>query len=303
MGMSPLIITGTMGYEDGEFITDYEQRRFLGGYAVFCKYCSPQRRPPSAGEIDIADGTLRIEKSPDDVEHLTQFSDSLDVAVESEGTSPVFQYTHDFRVRNPAEYGEYEAIIHIVLPEHCLPRLDSVQPPPQYGWRKQTRYVLGWLTGFVQLEYRDAVPVIGLRRFKFEAIAQAQFNGQARQLSQEIRALAETQQRQMGSLALLDTMPNLTGYGYQSIHDALVSAFDFDALSRMVRIELERDLEWIATRGANFLKAVDDLIRWAEREDRIGDLIEGAYNQNDTNRSVGALRDAYRAHPQTFVNQ
>ena len=44
----------------------------------------------------------------------------------------------------------------------------------------------------------------------------------------------------------------------------------------MLRAQLGVRLDVVATIGDNFSDIVDDLIRWAEREGRMADLIRGA---------------------------
>jgi hypothetical protein len=304
MGMTPLVITATIAADDDAFVTEYEERRFLGGYAVFCKYCSPQRRAPSVNEIDVADGTLRIEKRPDDEFHLAQYSDSFDVAVETDTETLTYRYSHEFRARNPSGNSEYEAVIHIVLPAHCLPDPASIAPPPQYGWRFRDRFALGWLSGFMQLDHIDPNPIIGRHSFTFAAVDLGQFNHKARQLSYAVRELAAASAaQQSGALAVVVEQNQLSATGYRRIHAALTDGYNRASLAYMLGAALGERLDLVASAAGNFREIVNDVIRWAEREERIDDLVEGAATVNTTNDLIRVLHRDYAENPRVFYNQ
>lgn len=301
MGMTPLVITAVITVHDDEYVTEYEERRFLGGYAVFCKYCSPQRHAPEANETDIADGTLRITKSPDDHVYISQYTDSFDVTIVPDSEPPVYRYGHEFRARNPSGRSEYEAVIHIVLPVNCLLDLTSVAPPPQYGWCCGERFVVGWLSGFMQLDDNDPNPIIGRRSFTFTEIAQQAFTHEAKQLAHAIREVK--QERQVGALTVVPQPVKLSRMGYRHLHAALVSGYNLNSLERMMSAELGERMDLIATTSGNFRDVVDDVIRWAVSHSQVSDLIEGAYNSNPTNEAIQALRRDYAAHPHAFFSQ
>ncbi len=83
----------------------------------------------------------------------------------------------------------------------------------------------------------------------------------------------------------------LTGKQLKQLHDALLSAFDRGDLQRMVRFELDENLGAIAG-GGNLSETVFNLIQWAERRGRIGDIIQGAVNYNPDNHDLLAVREA-----------
>ncbi len=301
MGMTPLVITGVIDCTGDACVTVYEERRFLGGYLVFCKYCSPQSRPPTANEIDIADGTLRIEKSPEDALHLVQYRDDFDVSAEEvDGGCQVLRYRHQFRAHNPGMHSEHEAVIHIVLPQHFLPDLASIDPLPQYGWRFRDRFIVGWLSGFMQLDSVAPQPIIGWHSFTCTPVVPEQFNRQAHTLATELRALAATRQLPFGTLVVDSTANLLSAESCRQVHAALIDAYDSGSLAHMLRAQLGVRLDVVATIGDNFSDIVDDLIRWAEREGRMADLIRGASMDNETSARIQALRRAYEAQPHAF---
>ena len=85
----------------------------------------------------------------------------------------------------------------------------------------------------------------------------------------------------------------LLGKQFNQLSEALIDGFDFNAFRRMLRIELEERLDTIAPGQANIIDAVDAVIRWAERTDRIDDLIAGAKAANPTNQAITDLPDSF----------
>src|SRR5690606_9339376 len=67
----------------------------------------------------------------------------------------------------------------------------------------------------------------------------------------------------------------LSGAQAQLLHASLVDAFDTASLRLMVRTKLDEDLEVIAG-GSNRSEVVLNLIHWAERTNRLAEMIEGA---------------------------
>ena len=73
-----------------------------------------------------------------------------------------------------------------------------------------------------------------------------------------------------------DLTMKLAGIQVQAISEAILDAYRaIDALRVMVRIELNEILEEIVD-GEGLRILVFNLITWAEKTDRVGDLIEGA---------------------------
>lgn len=83
-------------------------------------------------------------------------------------------------------------------------------------------------------------------------------------------------------------MAQLTGPQLQQIESALLNAYDETSLARMVRYELDKNLDAIAG-GSNLTAVVFNLITWAERNGMTEQLIAGACNGNPTNSKLQAL--------------
>ncbi len=66
-----------------------------------------------------------------------------------------------------------------------------------------------------------------------------------------------------------------SGRAEQIFHQALLRAFDRTTLEQFVVVDLEIELENVTRRG-NFSDEVWDLVRWADRNDRLKELIEKA---------------------------
>ena len=77
----------------------------------------------------------------------------------------------------------------------------------------------------------------------------------------------------------------LSGRQVAELQDALLDAFTFYSLRQMVRFELDRHLAHIAG-GQNFTEIVFNLVEWAEQQERVDDLVDGAQRFNPTNRSL-----------------
>lgn len=71
------------------------------------------------------------------------------------------------------------------------------------------------------------------------------------------------------------------------VHDALLSGYDEATLRMMVRLELGQDLTVITGGDSLPLRLrVFNLIEWAEKTDRVFELIDGAKAQNDSNVDI-----------------
>lgn len=81
---------------------------------------------------------------------------------------------------------------------------------------------------------------------------------------------------------------SITGPQFEQLQNVLVSAFDDAGLEQLCAFELEVDFGSITAPGSR-TERVFQLIGWAKRTERIGDLLAGAYNRNPTNSAVQAL--------------
>ena len=86
----------------------------------------------------------------------------------------------------------------------------------------------------------------------------------------------------------------LSGAQFEAISQAFLDAFDPGALEAMVRVQLDRRLNEIAAPG-NLTAVIHDLIEWAEAEDRVQKLIDGACTANPGNARLRALQRASQA--------
>jgi hypothetical protein len=81
----------------------------------------------------------------------------------------------------------------------------------------------------------------------------------------------------------------LSGAQFAAISQALLDAFDLATLETMVRVQLDRRLSEIAALGS-LTAVVHDLIEWAEAEDRVQELIDGACTANPGSARLRALQ-------------
>ena len=84
---------------------------------------------------------------------------------------------------------------------------------------------------------------------------------------------------------------SLTGAQHQHLQTALLTAFDEAGLRLLASQELDVELETVAG-GRNRKEIVLNLIAWAEREQRVADLVAGALRQNPTNPELLSLAEA-----------
>ncbi len=81
----------------------------------------------------------------------------------------------------------------------------------------------------------------------------------------------------------------LSGTQYSDLQEAILSGYPgADALRAMVKISLEEKLDQIAG-GSNLKDVVFNLTGWAERNNRVADLLAGAFNDNPDNAKIRAL--------------
>ena len=85
---------------------------------------------------------------------------------------------------------------------------------------------------------------------------------------------------------------SLSGSQVKLLQDALISAFDEQSLTQMVRVCLDQSLAAVAG-GSNLSEIVFNLIIWAERFGRTNDLITGAATQNPCNPQLSIFIAQY----------
>jgi hypothetical protein len=85
-------------------------------------------------------------------------------------------------------------------------------------------------------------------------------------------------------------MAQLTSAQIERLQTALLDAFDQAELAQLVRLELDQNLEAIAA-GAALEEIAFNLIQWAERHARTGDLVRGAQRRRPHSRTLQALAD------------
>ena len=93
------------------------------------------------------------------------------------------------------------------------------------------------------------------------------------------------------------SLVNLTGEQFEQLEQALLSAYPTEAkLKRMVRITFGIPLQSVAE-GTNQTERVDQLIEWAETEERLSELVSGAQRQNPGNAKLKAFVASLPASP------
>jgi hypothetical protein len=75
------------------------------------------------------------------------------------------------------------------------------------------------------------------------------------------------------------------------IQSALLAAFNTEELRQLTKIELDVSLERIIPDGGTLEQRVLDLIEWAQRQNRLAELLCGAYNRNGSNPELSPLID------------
>ena len=91
-------------------------------------------------------------------------------------------------------------------------------------------------------------------------------------------------------------MADLTGKQIERLCDALLAAFDRGELEQLTRIDLEESLEAIA--GSGKLSAVVfELVTWAQRTGRVGDLLTAAQSRRPTHAAFAALAQELGVQP------
>jgi formylglycine-generating enzyme required for sulfatase activity len=93
----------------------------------------------------------------------------------------------------------------------------------------------------------------------------------------------------------MDLDMHLTGKQVQQIQDALLDGYPSkDELRMLVRVKLDQNLDAIVG-GDNLRVIIFNLVSWAERIDRVDDLIQVASDYNPDNKALQQLAQEWRA--------
>jgi len=84
----------------------------------------------------------------------------------------------------------------------------------------------------------------------------------------------------------------LDGQIVEELQKAILGAFTAPELTRLVRTDLNENLDAISNSN-NFTEVVFDLITWADRRGRIGELVAALQRQNPTNPQLHYFMDQY----------
>lgn len=79
------------------------------------------------------------------------------------------------------------------------------------------------------------------------------------------------------------------------LHQALVAAFSRDELRQLVALRLEADFSHL-TGEKGYADQVFELVQWARRQDRIGELLKCAHEERPRNEALAALYREARRH-------
>ena len=85
----------------------------------------------------------------------------------------------------------------------------------------------------------------------------------------------------------------------RDLQDALLDAFSDTELQRLVRTNLDKNLDAITSAQKNLSDKIFELVEWADRYGRLEELISAAYNENPENAKLKQFVDAekIRAKP------
>ncbi len=84
------------------------------------------------------------------------------------------------------------------------------------------------------------------------------------------------------------SITRLSGPQFKQFHEALLAAFDQESLTQMVRLEMGVNISSVAG-GSNFSAVAFNLIDWAQRTGRLGELIAAAARSNGDNPEIKAF--------------
>jgi hypothetical protein len=84
------------------------------------------------------------------------------------------------------------------------------------------------------------------------------------------------------------SLTRLTGPQFKQLHEALLAAFNQEELTRMVMMDMGVNINSVAG-GSNLSAVVFNLIDWAQRTGRLGELVTAAAGSNDENPELKAF--------------
>jgi hypothetical protein len=84
------------------------------------------------------------------------------------------------------------------------------------------------------------------------------------------------------------SITRLTGPQFKKFHEALLAAFDQESLTQMVRLEMSVNINSVAG-GSNLSAIAFNLIDWAQRTGRLGELIAAAAGFNPDSPEIKAF--------------
>jgi hypothetical protein len=84
------------------------------------------------------------------------------------------------------------------------------------------------------------------------------------------------------------SITRLSGSQFKQLHEALLSAFDQESLTKMVRLEMDVNINSVAG-GSNLSAIAYNLIDWAQRTGRLGELIAASDRSSGDNPDIQAF--------------
>lgn len=172
MGIYSGIVVGVLDHDGARWTTDFSEAFAVLGFldaVIPVKWCMPQSGSPKTPFCDIAAETLRA-AIPPDMPRIYTFP--AQPPTEHGGV-----FTYSWQTDELREEGN-AGLLHLALPPCFLPKLDTIQPPPRYGWPCRGRFALGW----------TANPH-GSFELSFAAVSEEVFVREAPCLQQAIRAI------------------------------------------------------------------------------------------------------------------
>jgi hypothetical protein len=118
----------------------------------------------------LAAGTLRVQYDPDQLARpLVMYEAPSQISPVDNG----YQYLGEFHIMTE----DSEPLFHLTLPPDHLPSVETIDPPPRYGWACGKRFALGWMGDLATF------------RFVFAARAPERFTAEAKVATQAIKQL------------------------------------------------------------------------------------------------------------------
>ncbi len=82
---------------------------------------------------------------------------------------------------------------------------------------------------------------------------------------------------------------------FQAIVDVFIDAFNLNMLEALMRGKLNEDLDALVNTRSSFTEIITELLQWAERENRVQELLEKAGEENATNRRLAEMIGDFNA--------